>query len=114
MVRFKKIAAKSKLSDDGKLARRQVDFISVGPARKRLDVVEAALNGATQKTFFVRPFIGCVVSMSPDSPGLHGSLRRSTCDQLGLSATTSIIYTSRKGGGGEKCSASQPSPALSC
>ena len=36
-------------------ANDAVDFISVGPARKRLDVVEAALSGATRKTFFVLP-----------------------------------------------------------
>lgn len=36
-------------------ASEGIDFISVGTAEKRLDVVEAALGGHTDKTFFVCP-----------------------------------------------------------
>lgn len=46
-------------------ASQGVDFVSVGEAKDRLDIMEAALSGHTQKTFFVVP-IGLTPAGTPD------------------------------------------------
>mmetsp|Transcript_105685 Transcript_105685/g.309103 ORF Transcript_105685/g.309103 Transcript_105685/m.309103 type:complete len:513 (+) Transcript_105685:69-1607(+) len=47
-------------------AAHDIDFISVGPAERRLDVLEEALSGSTQKTFFNIPLNLCSRSGLPD------------------------------------------------